>query len=187
MDPASAADGWDLQRYREYLCLLARLQIGPRLRSKLDPSDVVQQTLLEAFAKRGQFQGGEAERAAWLRQVLAHNLADALRAFGQARRDIGRERPLCATLQESSDRLENWLAAEQSSPSHEAQRHEEAVHLAAALATLPEDNREALVLHYFEGEPLAEVARLMDRTTASVAGLLKRGLKQLRARLNAVG
>ena len=56
--------------------------------------------------------------------------------------------------------------------------------MAEALATLPEDNREALILHYFQGEPLAEVARQMDRTTASVAGLLKRGLKQLRARLN---
>jgi RNA polymerase sigma-70 factor (ECF subfamily) len=187
MDSAIEGEGWDLQRYREYLCLLARLQIGPRLRSKLDPSDVVQQTLLEAFAKRQQFRGTEAERAAWLRQVLAHNLADALRAFGQARRDVGRERPLSATLQESSDRLESWLAAEQSSPSHQAQRHEEAVRLAEALAALPEDNREALILHYFQGEPLAEVACLMGRTSASVAGLLKRGLKQLRARLNTAG
>src|SRR3954447_25476073 len=119
--------GRELGRYREYLRLLARLQIGPRLQSKFDPSDVVQQTLLEAHAKRGQFRGGEAERAAWLRQILAHNLADAFRAFGQARRDAGRERPLEAAVQESSDRLGDWLAAEQSSPSQRAQRHEETV------------------------------------------------------------
>jgi len=146
MDSATEGESWDLQRYREYLCLLARLQIGPRLRSKLDPSDVVQQTLLEAFTKRGQFRGGEAERAAWLRQILAHNLADALRAFGQARRDVGRERPLGATLQESSDRLENWLAADQSSPSQQVMRQELHLRLAAALGQLPEDQRLAICI-----------------------------------------
>jgi RNA polymerase sigma-70 factor (ECF subfamily) len=187
MGPESEGAGRELDRFREYLRLLARLQIGPRLQSKFDPSDVVQQTLLEAFAEREPFRGGEAERAAWLRQILAHNLADALRAFGQARRDVGRERPLRATVQESSDQLENWLAAQQSSPSQRAERHEETIRLAEALATLPEDNREALVLHYFQGEPLAEVARQMGRTTASVAGLLKRGLKQLRDILNTAG
>src|SRR5439155_24071882 len=77
MDSRAEVDGRDLERYRAYLRLLARLQIGPRLQSKFDPSDVVQQTLLEAFARREQFRGGEAERAAWLRQILAHNLADA--------------------------------------------------------------------------------------------------------------
>jgi RNA polymerase sigma-70 factor (ECF subfamily) len=184
MGTATEGDGRELERFREYLCLLVRLQIGPRLQSKFDPSDIVQQTLLEAFARREQFRGGEAELAAWLRQILVHNLADAIRAFGQARRDVGRERPLRASVQESSDRIESWLAAEQSSPSQRAERSEEAVRLAQALACLPEDNREALVLHYFQGEPLAEIARQMDRTPASVAGLLKRGLKQLRNRLN---
>jgi RNA polymerase sigma-70 factor (ECF subfamily) len=187
MGPETEGAGRELERYRAYLCLLARLQIGPRLRSKFDPSDVVQQTLLEAFARREQFRGGEAERAGWLRQILAHNLADACRAFGQARRNVGREQPLGPALQESSERIESWLAAEQSSPSRRAERHEEALRLAEALAELPEDNREALVLHYFQGEPLAEVARHLGRTPASVAGLLKRGLKQLRCRLNGEG
>jgi RNA polymerase sigma-70 factor (ECF subfamily) len=179
MEPHADAHGRLFERFREYLGLLARLQLGPRLRSKFDPSDVVQQTLLEAYAKRNQFRGSEAERAAWLRQILVHNLADALRAFDQAKRDAGRERSLEAAIQESSARLGAWLAAEQSSPSQRVQRHEEAVRLAEALAELPEDNREALVLHYCEGLPLGEVAGRMGRTTASVAGLLKRGLKRL--------
>src|SRR5690242_554639 len=81
-----------LVRYRNYLRFLARLQLDPRLRGKLDPSDVVQQTLMEAVAKKEQFRGGtRAEYLAWLRKMLIHNLADALRAFRQAKRDIARE------------------------------------------------------------------------------------------------
>jgi RNA polymerase sigma-70 factor, ECF subfamily len=184
MELDAEAHGRLLERFREYLRLLARLQMVPLLQGKFDPSDVVQQTLLEAYAKRDQFRGGETERAAWLRQILAHNLADALRGFGQHKRDARRERSLDAAIQESSERLVAWLAAEQSSPSHGAQRHEEAVRLAEALAELSEDNREALVLHYCEGLPLAAVAGRMVRTPASVAGLLKRGLKRLRELLH---
>jgi RNA polymerase sigma-70 factor (ECF subfamily) len=185
MDSLAEVQGRALERFREYLRLLARLQLDPRLRGKLDPSDVVQQTLLEAYEKREQFRGStEGEWLAWLRQALAHNLADALRAFGQARRDVARERSLEAAVEASSRRLQAWLAADQSSPSQQAERHERAVRLAEALAALPDDNREALVLHYCQDMPLADIAAHLGRTPAAVAGLLKRGLKQLRARLS---
>jgi RNA polymerase sigma-70 factor (ECF subfamily) len=128
MDQFAEAHGRLLEQFREYLRLLARLQLDPRLRGKLDPSDVVQQTLLEAYAKRDQFRGStEGKWLAWLRQALAHKLADALRAFGQARRDVARERSLEAAVEASSRRLEVWLAANQSSPSQRTQRHERAV------------------------------------------------------------
>jgi DNA-directed RNA polymerase specialized sigma24 family protein len=82
-----------LERYREYLLLLARLQFDPRLQSKLAPSDIVQQTLFQAHQKRDQYRGRtEAERAAWLRAILAHVLADAARKYGQG--VLGRERPV---------------------------------------------------------------------------------------------
>jgi RNA polymerase sigma-70 factor (ECF subfamily) len=184
MEMLAKAHGQLLERFRAYLHLLARLQLDPRLQGKLDPSDVVQQTLLEAYAKRAQFRGGtEAEWLAWLRQALAHNLADALRAFGQAKRNLTRERSLEAAVEASSCRLAAFLAAEQSSPSQQAERHERAALLAEALAELPADNREALVLHYCQDWPLADIARHLGRTPAAVAGLLKRGLKQLRVRL----
>ena len=92
MDSLAEAHGQALEHFRDYLRLLARLQFDPRLRGKLDPSDVVQQMLLGAQVKHEQFHGStEGEWLAWLRQARAHNSADALRAFGEAKRDVGRE------------------------------------------------------------------------------------------------
>jgi RNA polymerase sigma-70 factor (ECF subfamily) len=174
-------EDWQLERFRDYLRLLARVQLGPRLQAKLDPSDLVQQTLLEAFQNRDQCRGtSDGERAAWLRRILARNLADALRAFGQEKRDLNRERSLEDALQSSSVRLEAWLASDQASPSEEAQRQERALRLAHALAGLPEAQREALVLQYWHGWTLAQIGEHLDRTRTAVAGLLKRGLKKLR-------
>jgi RNA polymerase sigma-70 factor (subfamily 1) len=117
----------DLEAYRNYLRLLAGAQLDPRLRGKLDPSDVVQQTLARAHEKAGQFRGAtEAERAVWLRQILARQLAAAVRCFLDAgKRDAGRERSLLAAVEDSSARLEALLAVDQTSPSERAVRHEE--------------------------------------------------------------
>jgi RNA polymerase sigma-70 factor (ECF subfamily) len=173
-----------LAKFRNYLRFLARLQLDPRLRSKLDPSDVVQQTSLEAHAKRDQFRGQtEAEWLAWLRRMLAHNLADALRAFRQAKRDIGREQSLEDALRASSQRVEAFLADNGPRPEEEAERRERMVRLADALERLPDAQREALVMHWHDW-PVAQIAEQLGRTNAAVAGLLKRGLRALREGLN---
>jgi RNA polymerase sigma-70 factor (ECF subfamily) len=177
-------DALAVERFRDYLLLLARAQLGDRLRGKLEPSDVVQQTLLDAHRQRARFRGTtSAEMAGWLRRMLACNLADAVRALHRDRRDATRERSLEAALDESSARVEAWLAAEQSSPSEQAQRGEDLLRLTEALTTLPEAQREALLLHYWEGLTLAETAARLQRSVASVAGLLQRGLKALRTAL----
>jgi RNA polymerase sigma-70 factor (ECF subfamily) len=180
MDRDAEPDGLALERFRDYLRLLARLRLPPQLRGKLDPSDVVQQTLLEAHKDRERFRGQTpAERAAWLRQILARNLANAVRDLGRDKRDVARER----SLEESASRLEAWLAAEQSSPSVQAERNEEAVRLAQALAALPEAQREVVELRHCQGWSLAEISRHVGRSPSAEAGLLHRGLQQLRARL----
>jgi len=177
-----------LCQFREYLILLARLQLREQPRANFDASDVVQQTLMEAHRKRAQFRGqSEAEMAAWLRQMLAYNLADAIRAQGRAKRDVAREQSLQAGLEASSAGLASWLAAEQSTPSQQAQRHEEVLRLAEALAQLPEVQREALVLRHCQGLPLAAISQRLGRSPAAVAGLLKRGLRELRAQLGEEG
>jgi RNA polymerase sigma-70 factor, ECF subfamily len=170
-----------LQRCRQYLRLLARLQLDARLRGKVDPSDLVQQTLLSAYEKRNQFRGAtEAEYLGWLRQILANHLARTLRRYGAALRDVRRERSLEGSLDESAARLDAWLAAEQSSPSQRAMRHELHFRLARALEQLPEDQRRAMELHHLKGCTVAEVALEIGRSKTAVVGLLFRGLKKLR-------
>jgi RNA polymerase sigma-70 factor, ECF subfamily len=176
--------GMALERFRGYLHVLARLQLGPRYRAKCDASDVVQTTLLKAHQALAEFRGREpAELAVWLRQILARTLADLMRDLGRGRRDVGLERSLDLALEDSSAHLQAALAADQSSPSEQAIRHEQSVRLAEALERLPEPQREALLLKHCEGWSLAEVGRHLGRSPAAVASLLRRGLKQLRAYL----
>src|SRR5262249_36796688 len=151
-----------------------------------DPSDLVQETLLNAHRHLDQYRGqGEAAMEAWLRRILMNLLVDALRAFGGDKRDVARERSLERALRESSARLEAFCTAASSSPSQHAVRHEHLHRRAAALAELPEDQRTAVELHHFQDWSVAEVAGHLGRTEAAVAGLLRRGLKRLRELLHA--
>lgn len=174
-------DGPTLERYRNYLQILARIHLDPRLQGKLDSVDVVQQTMLQAYQNLDQFRGqSEGELAAWLRQILARCLANAVRDFTRAKRDVKLERSIADAVDASSARLEAWLAVEQSSPSLKVQKKEESLRLAEALNQLPEAQREALILQHWQGWSLAQIGVHLDRTPAAVAGLIKRGLKQLR-------
>lgn len=185
MEPTTTDDRRTLERFRAYLRLLAEVNLHPALHGKLDPSDVVQQTLMQAFQEPGRFHGrSEGEMAAWLRQALAHNLAHAVRDFGRDCRDVHRERSLEAALDQSSAQLEKWLAADQTSPSAQAEANEDALALAEALQHLPEAQRTALMLQHWHGWSLAEIGTHMGRSPAAVAGLLKRGLQELRTLLS---
>lgn len=171
----------DIERFRSYLLLLARMKLDRKLRAKLDPSDVVQQTLLEAHQALESFRGNDAAaQAAWLRQILARNLANAVRDLTRGRRDVRKERALMTELDASASQLDGWVAAEQSSPSQALERQERALQLAEAVARLPENQRDAIVLRHLRSASLTDIADEMECTTAAVAGLLQRGLKNLR-------
>jgi RNA polymerase sigma-70 factor, ECF subfamily len=177
-------DGAELERFRDYLMLLSRLQLGPQMRGRLEASDLVQQTLLDACRDLEAFRGStDEELAAWLRRMLACNLVDARRALGREKRDINRERPL-QQLEDSCSRLEACLEAVQTSPSGRAVRNEQLLLLAAALQQLPVAQREAIELHYLQEMSLARTAAALNRSQASVAGLLRRGLRGLRRMLD---
>ena len=180
------AEGEDrnLENYREYLRLSARQLLDQQLQGKIDVSGVVQQTMLEAHQALPKYQLQDADSlAAWLRRILVNNLFDEIRKLKTGKRDLSRERSLEAALEQSSNRLQAWLAAGHSSPSGHLQRQEQALHLSAALAKLPDSQREAVMLRHFHGRSLAQIAQHLGRTHAAVAGLLKRGLQQLRSQL----
>ncbi|MCM2371886.1 sigma-70 family RNA polymerase sigma factor [Rhodopirellula sp. ICT_H3.1] len=163
---------------------LARVQMRDELRKKFDPSDIVQQSMLQAYQAFSDFRGSsEAELVAWLRTILARTISHAIRDAHADKRDVGRERSIHAAMDASSLRLETFLAAEQSSPSQNAQRREQAVVVAEAVETLSEGQREVILLRYWHGKTITEIAEETGRTVSAVAGLAFRGLKSLQEKL----
>lgn len=174
--------------YRQYLAILARAQLGRHLRGKCDSSDLVQQTLLEAFQSLAQFHGEtEAELLAWLRRILAHNLFNEARRYATQQRNAAREISLEQMqngVDQSSLRLGCCLAADQPSPSDIVQQRERGIQLANALAQLPEDYQMVLSLRLFEERSAEEVAQQMGRSAGAVRMLQLRALAALREQLN---
>jgi RNA polymerase sigma-70 factor (ECF subfamily) len=179
---AGPALGQLLELYRNYLSLLARLQIGRRLQGKVDASDLVQETFLRAHRDFAQFRGStEEEFLSWLRQILSARMSDLIRHYlGAKRRDVRLERELGVELDESSRVLDQGLVAPHSSPSQQAARREQAVLLADALGRLPEDYREVIILRQMEGLSFPDVACRMGKTVKSVEKLWMRALARLR-------
>lgn len=171
-----------LSSYSTYLTLLSRVQIGRRLQGKVDPADVVQETLMEAHRQLPHFRGKtEAELLAWLRKILAGQIAKTLRRYlGVKGRDVGKE--VDQELDRSNDAM-GALAASASTPSHRAARKEQAVLLAEALAKLPQTYRDVILLRHIEQMSFAEIARRLNRTDDSVQKLWVRALGTLRRTL----
>jgi RNA polymerase sigma-70 factor (ECF subfamily) len=182
LDLARAGDttAWEqlLEGYRAYLVLLARTPIGRRLQGKADPEDLVQETLLQAYRCRVQFQGRtEAELLGWLRAILASRVEKLLRRYlGTERRDVRLERAWAEELEQSSCVLDGGLLARGSSPSHQAARREQGVLLAQALAQLPVQYREVLILRHVEQCTFPEIAERLGKTKNAVEKLWKRAL-----------
>jgi RNA polymerase sigma-70 factor, ECF subfamily len=171
----------DFERYRQYLHVLAEMHLGAPLRTKVDASDLVQISLLEAHRDwhKAKF-GSEGEFLAWLRTILAHNLANEARRYRSQGRDMTRERSIAAQAEQSSAQLVKMLASEQSTPSQQAVRNESADRLAAALGQLPPAQRKAVLLKHFQQRTVEQIAVELGRTEQAVGGLLKRGLQRLR-------
>lgn len=189
---ARGGDGQALGRLldaqRNALHRLAERQLDNRLAVRVDASDLIQQTFLEAHRSFPQFAGRDArELAAWLQGILGHKVAGAIRDhLVLQKRSARRERSLDDS-HGGQGALRQELDAGASSPSQKAIRGEEEQRLAEALTALPEDQREAVRLRHLEGWALADIAHYLGRTPAATAGLIKRGMQALRRRLHRCG
>lgn len=184
MDNTGDGCSFAAEEYRGYLRLLTQTRALGALARKLEPSDVVQETLLNAHRARDQFDGStEKEFLGWLRKILANVIAKHGRHFGADKRKAGNERSLQETLDLSGNRLEQMIQGASPTPSQCVAREEAIVGFLAAMEQLPEDQLEAVRLRHLEGLTVQEVADLMRRTRASVAGLLRRALAHLRVLL----
>lgn len=164
-----------LDRFRPLLRAKARESLPGPLLARIDESDVVQQTCLLVVRQFGQLRGRTVgEFVAWLLQVHQHNLLNMVEHHrGAAKRTVDREHA------DDGHAAAN-IPAQLTSPSQKAVRGERRRQLEDAINELPDGQREAVRLRFLEEAGLAEIAQRMDRSEDAVAGLLKRGMAQLK-------
>jgi RNA polymerase sigma-70 factor, ECF subfamily len=166
---------------RAYVSLIARAQVGSWLQAKVDHSDLVQQSLLEAHRALDQFRGTtDGEWLAWLKQIVHHNAADFVRRYGMAqRRKAGREVSLDAPRNNDSSGPTRDPSDPGQSPSQIVLRSEEQMEISRAVAQLPPDYQEVIILRNLERLPFDEIAERMGRSRPAVQMLWMRALKKL--------
>ena len=180
---SAAALGQVLELCRQYLLLVANRELDGELQGKEGASDLVQQTFLEAHRDFAQFHGTtQAEVLAWLRRILLNNLSNARRHYMESgKRQIARERTLDGSGPGAE--LKRSLALDTSSPSSRVAAQEESAALDGALARLPADYHEVILLRHQQGLSFAEIGQLMDRSAEAARKLWTRAICQLRDEL----
>ena len=171
-------DEGQFETFRNYLHILAETQLHGPLKNKVDASDIVQQTMLQAYRAKAQFKGNsDGEKAAWLRAILGNVMCG-------LHRDYSREQSVQA-VEQSSLQLSNLLTASSSSPSAAMHRDDWANELARVMLRLTSEQRQAIMLKYWHGATLAEISEQLGKSSEATAGLLFRGMRKLRNELGA--
>jgi RNA polymerase sigma-70 factor, ECF subfamily len=176
---------WNLGDYLPLLRLRAQqLHLDPRLQRHLDWSDLVQETLLRGHERLAQFAGqSEGELVSWLLTILTNTYKDRLDREYAEMRDPAREQVFETVVNESSARLEAYLAANQSTPSEHVDKEQMLLRVAAALDELPEDERQVVILRHLMDVMIGDIAQQVGRPQTTVSRLLMRGMDKLRKRL----
>lgn len=165
---------------RNYVALVARTQVESWMNAKVDASDLVQQTLLEAHRGFADFRGAtEAEWLAWLRQILAHNTHDFIRRFRTDKRRVGREQRLDAPIDGPGGSLFHDPPDGGETPSQFIAQQEREIELANAISQLSDDHREVIVLRNLQRLSFNEVAERMQRSRPAVQMLWMRAIRKL--------
>jgi RNA polymerase sigma-70 factor (ECF subfamily) len=179
--PDSPTPDWEGDR--DYLLVLARMTLPPWLRAKVDPSDVVHTAFAKAIEHRDQFRGdGIAPRRAWLRVILVNVVRDTIRRF---KGSPALQQSIEISLNGSSAKLDDMLAANDSTPGQMAVKLDELRRLTYAIEALPTDQRMAIDLKHLRGWTVRQIAEHMNKSAEAIGGLLRRGMRTLRDNLAA--
>jgi RNA polymerase sigma-70 factor (ECF subfamily) len=181
---SSEAMGKLAEACRAYLLLVANQEIGPGLRAKIGASDIVQEALIRAQRGISDFRGqAENDLLAWLRRILLNLLRNAQRDYQRAqRRSIAREESLDA---------DDWPAARSGladcrpTPRTAVAADEDAMMLRLALAGLPEDYRQVVVLRNWDRLSFEKIAVRMGRSAEAARKLWSRAIVRLQQELEA--
>ena len=174
-------------KVRAYIGFIARSHVESWIQAKVDSSDLVQQTLMEAHQGFGKFDGTtEGELLAWLKRILKNNATDFVRRFGAQKRKANREVAIDA-MNSTGSMVSPELSGDVETPSMIISKREEEIEVANALATLPEDYQDVIVLRNLQRLPFAEIGERMDRSPAAVQMLWARAIKRLQESLNPDG
>jgi RNA polymerase sigma-70 factor (ECF subfamily) len=180
---------FDIERYRPLLRLQIRqLRLDPRLQPRFDGSDLISEAMTQAWERRDQFQGQtRGELVRWLQRILSNTVINEIRKHRADCRDVAVERSMQAAVEESSARMVDFLADEQTDPAERMAREEQLMQLGEAVDQLPDNQREVVMRRYTMDLSIKEIAVQLNETERAVAGLLCRGVQGLRRRLNPNG
>jgi RNA polymerase sigma-70 factor, ECF subfamily len=181
---SSAAIGSLLEAARSYLLLLAEQHLPQTLRAKVGPSDIVQETAIDAHRDFLRFRGTTQEELyAWLRTILQNNVTDAVRRFEMAqKRAVKREASISVIVDRCGISV---LPAGSTTPDHSAIRREDAAILQGILTRVPDDYQTILRLRYWDGLTFPEIAIRIGRSEEAARKLWYRALARLTEELQA--
>ena len=171
------------EKCRNYIGFLARSHVESWIQAKVDSSDLVQQTLMEAHTGFDKFNGkSEGEWLAWLKQILRHNATDYVRRFSTTKRKASREVAIGGFTESFRSVGPPELAdSDGETPSQIIAKREQEIEIADALATLPADYQEIIVLRNLQRLPFDEIAERMNRSRPACQMLWMRALKRLQS------
>lgn len=173
-----------LSLYRPYLRLVVGRKLPKLVSRRIDGSDIVQHTLMDAERGLSDFRGAtEPELTAWMITLLERNLLQCIRSNTAEKRDVRREARELGDG--SAELIWHGISCDGSTPESNVFRGEAALLLAQALEQLPEAQRMALERRFLGQQSLKAIAEEMQRTESSVAGLIRRGLAAIQAFLPA--
>jgi RNA polymerase sigma-70 factor (ECF subfamily) len=181
---ASNINHSDLEKNRDYLKFLARTHLSRHYHGRLDPSDIVQQSMLQAFRSLEQYRGTtEQEKLGWLRKILIHTVAHEVRRLHTEGRDIELERSIEQEIEASSFVLDRFLVDSQPSPGQRACTEERNLAMAIAIEALPDPQRAVVIMKFWHDMTISQIADSLNVPFAKTTALMRSATKSLKSAL----